>query len=890
MRFRQLNMRDGLPAYGTRSLAQDEDGFIWIGTDKGLCRYDGVRVRTFQSAARGWDHPYVAALAVTHRNVWVGTDHGAWQLDRLTEQIKPVPGLTGSKYRVKSMGVSAGDSALWMVVDGRGVYSYQPLTGQLHHYPMAETKGQPDFVYCDSEGGVWVLASTCAQPLWRLNRANRQFAPVRLSDPSLISNHGTLCMLVTSDGRRYIGSYHGGLWRLETDGHLTAVMPARPDGTARLLDALAETPSGQVLMATGGGLLSYNPHTGEVQHVPMSSHEGGSGTRFLHSLLVDTEGGIWCGTYYGGVTYISPLSERFRCETAQTRHASPLRLQGNMVETFCEDGRGYVWVGTDDGGLSLYDPAVREFVDFADRLALAGKNVHALLCEGDYLWVGTYTSGIYRLHIPTGRVVRHYTTTDGLPDNSCYAFCRDSQGRLWASTFGSIVRFDEVGGAAKHGESIGRFTSVRYTGTPASELLDDGQGSLWVGTEGNGLWRLHLKTARWEHYGHQPDDMINDLALDQGRRLWVSTGNGLFRYEPRGNRFTPFRAGHNLPSDDICQLICDDETFWISTSNGLAKLYGTDSVHVFNQEDGLPVNQFLPAAGIMTSDGLLFFGTTDGFCFFRPTHIRLNRVAPAVFITGLNVLGKDIATGSDLLPHTPLYTDQITLSHEDASFTIDFAALSFAAPQKNSYYYALEGYDTAWVSPVTPNATYSSLPSGTYVFHVRATNNDGIWSYNEARLRIVVRQPWWWSGAARAVYAALLLAGLGVYLYLRQRRLQRRARQMASVDKDLLPRLTALIDGNLNNPQLSVAFLADQLGMSRTAFFSKLKLVTKLTPNEMIQQARLDSAARLLREGGHTVTEVCQAVGMTSPSYFSRCFQRQFGCKPSEYIKNSQKS
>lgn len=882
-------MGDGLPAYGARSLAQDEDGFIWIGTDKGLCRYDGVRITTFQAQHPLWDHPYVAALAITHRHVWVGTDCGAWQLDRMTERITPLKGVSGTQYPVKSMSVSSDDSTLWMATNGHGVYSYQPHTQQLHHYPLKEIKSNPDFVYCDPEGGVWVLASTAAQPLWRLNRANRQFAPVHLAEPTLISGHGTLTMLVASDGRRYIGSYGQGLWRLEADGQLAHIVPVQHDGTGGLLDALAETSAGHVLMATGGGLLAYNPQTSAVQRIPMSSHEEGSGTRFLHSLLVDTEGGIWCGTYYGGVTYISPLSERFRCETSQTRHTSPLRLQGNMVEAFSEDARGYVWIGTDDGGLSLYHPAEREFVDFDARQALAGKNVHALLCEGDCLWVGTYTSGIYRLHLPTGALLRHYTTADGLPDNSCYAFCRDSKGQLWASTFGSIVRLDEtpqgVVRPSKQGESNGPFRSVLYTGVPACELMDDGRGHLWVGTEGNGLYRHDLKTGRWHHYGQKPDDMINDLALDNGRNLWVSTGKGLFRYEPKGDRFVPFAAARRLPSDDICQLICDDETFWISTSNGLAKLYGADSVHVFNKEDGLPVNQFLPSAGLLTSDGHLFFGTTDGFCFFRPSRIRLNRTCPYVFITGLSVLGKPVEVGSPMLPHTPLYTRQVVLSHEQSSFQVDFAALSFAAPQKNSYAYALEGYDTAWVSPATPSASYTSLPAGTYVFHVRATNNDGIWSANEATLRIVVRQPWWWSGTACAIYVLLLLAALSAYLYFHYRRRQCRARQMAAVDRDMLPRLTQLIEENLTNPLLSTSFLAEQMGMSRSAFFGKLKLITKVTPNEMIQQTRLERAARLLREGGHTVTEVCQAVGMTSPSYFSLCFQRQFGCKPSEYAK-----
>lgn len=890
VRFRYLGMSNGLPAYGVRSLAQDEDGFIWIGTDKGLCRYDGVRIQTFSTEQAGWDHPYVTSMAVTHNNVWVGTDNGVWRLDRLTEQLSPLEGVNETGLTISNLSVSVPDSTLWISTREHGVFRYQPRTHHLQHYPMHETGGKTDYIYCDAEGNVWILVSTSAtQPLWRLNRANRQFVPVRLQDPSLLSGHGTLTMLMSREGKRYIGSYHMGVLQLESNGHLTPLILPQIDHTGDLLDAMAETQTGDILLATGGGLLSYQPHTGLLQRVAMSEQDEGSGTRFLHSLLVDTEGGIWCGTFYGGVTYISPLNQRFHNETSSSRHANGLKLEGNVVEAFCEDKHGNIWIGTDDGGLSLYNPNSHEFLDFPFRELLREKNIHALLCEDDWLWVGTYTDGIYHIHTPSGRM-HHYTTANGLADNSCYSLYRDHQGRLWAATFASAMLFSQtLANARQNDGSIGTFSTQTRLGSPTSDIQQDAAGNIWFATQGNGLWRYNPSKHSWKNIRRGrglASDMVNDLHLDNSGHLWVCTDKGLYQYDPRKQFFHNFNDRHNLPSNDVSQLISDGETFWISTTNGLVKLSSNDSLHIFNKDDGLPGNQFLPSAGIITTDGQLFFGTTDGFCSFRPSLIALNQQAPRVFITSLSVLGQTLQAGSDLMPLSPSHTTEITLPHDAASFIIHFAALSYAAPQKNSYYYALEGYDSIWREPIgTTSATYTNLSPGTYVFHVRATNNDGVLSLNEARLRITVSQPWWWTPLARVLYLLVLFFVCTMFLYLRHRRRMKRERQIAAVDKDLIPKLDDLIGKNLDNPLLSVNFLAEQLGMSRTALFGKLKLVTTVTPNEMIQQARLNRAAQLLRDGNLSVTEICQAVGMSSPSYFSKCFQQHFGCKPSEYGK-----
>lgn len=220
---------------------------------------------------------------------------------------------------------------------------------------------------------------------------------------------------------------------------------------------------------------------------------------------------------------------------------------------------------------------------------------------------------------------------------------------------------------------------------------------------------------------------------------------------------------------------------WISTSKGIVKYTPGEPVQLFNKYDGLTCDQFMPNAGLLASDGRIYFGSTRGFNCFYPYLVKINQVAPPVAITSVELFGQPIEAGSDQLEKSLSHAAELNLSHNENTINISFAALSYVSPEKNQYAYKLEGVDKDWIYTHEHRANYTNLPAGTYTFLVKATNNDGVWSKNEARLQIVVHPPFWWSLPAKILY--LLLIGYAIYWFMQSRLKREKLRHQEELDQ-----------------------------------------------------------------------------------------------------------
>ena len=775
----QLTTDDGLPSNTVRNIVQDSLGFLWLGTDAGLCRYDGATVRVFPILENGNDQ-YVSALQLQGDSLLTGTEKGAYCL-LLNEER---------------------------------------------------------FVRMDS---------ITLQPT------------------------GREAQLKTRDGRQWIGTWSDGLMLLASDGQRRQVVSPALTGLGTHIHTLLEYDAQTLLIGCDEGLVAYDTRLGSATRWDTP--------KFVYAITADREGGLWVGTFYNGVSYLSPLGRRIEGVT------------GHVVSGFCQDSQGRIWTSSDDVGLRCLGGS------YAQEEMLGKLNAHALLLQagaGDRLWVGTYSAGVYAMELATG-ALRHYTTADGLYDNSSYAMHIDSQQRLWVATMQGLCRQD--------GD---RFTAVRKLDAVAISMASDHKGQLWIATQGAGVYRFDGR--QWQQYRSSADtaslsnDQTNCVVVDRYGSVWVATEGGLCRYDEKANCF------RRIPQVDgvfMSSIVEQDDNLWLATADGVLRYTPrSGEVVCFTREDGLVGVQFQPNACFRDAEGYIYFGTTNGYSRFLP-QMRTNEVAPRVVITQLEVLNVPVAAGTELLPVPIQFTRQIDLHHSDRMFTLSFASLSYCAPSKNQYAYRLDGYDDEWhyVGHVH-QATYTSLPAGTYLFRVRATNNDGLWSDSEAQLRIVVHQPLWWTWWARIAYL-LIAAVLAFSLFVKYRHRRNatptpvsqpaqpltytpaEAEAAPSVDDEFLQRLNQLIEERLASPDLNVGLLASELGVSRSSLFAKVKTLTNATPNELIQLIRLRRAAQLLSDGTRQVSEVCYAVGFSNPSYFAKCFQKQFGIRPADYHKST---
>ena len=763
-RYRNLTMNDGLLSNAVRNIVQDPYGFIWLGTDNGLCRYDGTQVQPYRIAQLGISQ-YVSALLTTEDAVYVGTEKGVFRLTQTVQQFEQLPMDINSV--VTSLAIDK-EGNLWAATMEDGVWRYVVKTGQAKQYQLNKSYNGAAQVFIDNANQVWTYTSWGEPFVQRLNRLHDRFEPVELT---YSQDYNGLRMLQTHDGRIWLGTWEEGLLLMHADGRLEQVLSPTLTKVGNHIHALFERDDDTICIGCDDGVICFNPKTREWKRL-MDDNRGVS-DRFVYAITSDMEGGLWVGTFYGGVHYVSPVSKRFEAFTIGTG------LTGNVISRFCEDKNGRIWVASDDGGLMCYSPKEGRFLDYPHQGVLGRQNAHALSVSGDELWVGTYTSGVFVLNIETGSL-RQYTQTQdptSLDNPSCYALYTDMRGWTWAGTMEGLNLYNR---AENRFERIGRMEAM------VIDIDEDWNSRLWVSTQGNGLWRYGVKDKQLKRYLHDdedkyslPNDQVNCTLVDESGRLWIGTVGGLCRYDAKRDAFDRIRL--EVPSHNIMGIIEDNGALWLSTERGIVRYEpGASNTKAgdetlthpqtqrFTHHDGIVSEQFQPNSGLKASDGRIYFGSTSGFNSFLPYQIKINHVMPPVYITGLSIMNQEEHTAEGL-PLDLSQTKELTLGYSDGQMvTFSFASLSYCSPEKNQYAYMLEGFDQDWNYVGNQNrATYTNLPAGTYVFRVKATNNDGAWSANEAALQIVVHPPLWWSWWAKVLY--LLIIGAAIWMYVRFR-------------------------------------------------------------------------------------------------------------------------
>ena len=769
---RNITMNDGLPTNAVRCIVQDKQGFIWFGTDNGLCRYDGYGVQTFTIPQNKFDQ-FVSALYATDDGLLVGTDIGAYLFSFRTEQFT----LLSEKITAQVSSFSEdGDNNFWIATVGKGVYRFNYRTNACKNYPFAKWQGKVSLTFVDANNQVWALSNAVSSAPYRLNKSVDKFEVFPMKSNLPLTG---MSMLQVNDGNLLVGTWDNGLVKLNGDGSVEQLINPMVSNVAHHIHTLFKKSATEVLIGSDDGLILYDLQQKTWHQLTEQSNPKQSiAERFVYSITRDNEGGLWVGTFYGGVNYFSPMGERFQ---TYTNDESSIGLHGNVVGRFCEDGQHRIWIATDDGGVNCYDPASDKFLDYPGRQVLGKYNVHGLYVDGGDIWIGTYGNGLIKMNLSTG-AMKVYHLDGNHASSSCYCIFRDSKHRLWATS---------MEGANVLDEQSGEFKVVKSFKSLTIDINEDRSGNVWFATQGQGLWRFSAKVAAgnllskkaWKQYLSNVNDstsisgdQVNCVRQSPQGNLYVATDQGICEYLPGKDCFRTLHLQTSVVG--VNSIVFNQDEMWLSSSQGIMRYIPGEKVQLYNRYDGLTCDQFVANSGLMASDGRIYFGTTRGFNAFFPYKIKVNQTAPPVFITSLELYNKHVKVGSEKLPESLGQIDQLDLAYGDDMFSISFAALSYISPEKNQYAYMLEGFDKDWIyAGAEHKATYTNIPAGTYTFRVKATNNDGVWSTQEARLKIEVHPPFWWSLPAKIFY--LLLIGYAIYFYtqMRVRKEKRRHRR-----------------------------------------------------------------------------------------------------------------
>ena len=798
-RFKHLSLEDGLSQVSVLCLIQDHEDFIWFGTAEGLNRFDGYKFTVFRHSPREADSlssSYIYSLVEDRENrLWVGTRKGLDRYDR------DRGGFVRYAHPLVKHVTFVGESDqgfLWVGTLNEGLWRFYP--DRMHFEPLTPNRDpapnmvlnvleEPETLWIGSSGGL-------------LRMSNEETRPqmIALGDemPDSI-NH----IFRDSFGRLWVCTEKG-LFYKPDDADFQDYILEPEYGQVIAVEYMFQDSLDRIWFGTDLGLFRLAPD----QTLTRFREGEGWGLRdnWVRSMIEGRDRILWFGTTTAGAAYLDMEAKSFG--SISSRGPEGYQLAGDRVIGIHVDQNGILWVGSYGYGLTRLDREERSSRYFKhdpnDESSLSSNQISVVYTDlAERLWVGTWQRGLnVMLDDETGfrRFGSEPGKTTSLLNDSIRTIMEDSSYRLWVGTIGGLNLADRVEGTFQRfpfnpeGESL--FVEV-------SSISEDEDGTFWVGTEGVGLARFFPDEGRyeWPARNSMPaiDERVMSLLPGEGRLLWVGTGKGLYRLDKADMSTRFYDRDDGLSNDTIYALLPDRQRrIWISTNAGISCFNpATEVFRNYDTGDGVTGTEFNRGGYYHDPDtGELFFGSISGLTHFFPQLIVDNAFVPPIRVTELMVNHQPVT-----LRNERDASGALVLDYSDKIFSLEFAALAYADPQKNQYAYRLEPFEQSWISVDAERriATYTNLPAGSYRFRVKGSNQDGLWNESGLTLRLEIRPPPWRTWWALLIYGALTVSFLWWYLSLqrdrlmRERRIAEQERQVAEKDRQIAEqaRLTA---------------------------------------------------------------------------------------------------
>ncbi|MBK8807933.1 MAG: response regulator [Bacteroidales bacterium] len=768
LNFSQYNVNNGLSENIINCINQDKQGFIWIGTQNGLNRFDGYEFKVFKH--------------------------------------NPLDENTLRNNNIKALLID-NEGYLWVATSGGGISRYNHKTDcfENHCFFKTQTNSEKCNVYTiveDKTGSFWI--GTYGEGLYKFNPKSKKTVSYNTTgSTNKISGNSIRSLCVTKSNTLFVGYETGKVDVIDLKtGKVTSVDKLTHNNNAIM--HIIEDASQNIWIGTyGAGFSIYNQKRKTLKNFNVSNSK--LNNNVVWKFFVKDNNTVWIATRGGGINIFNTLTEDFK-----TISYSPDITNGISSNTILEifkDASGIYWIGTEDKGINTLNIFKQNFKKISPKylfptltsnsvesvfltrnreiwLGLMGNGVvyynqengdkeifttqnsklsnNSVLSinqdiEGN-IWFGTDGSGvdIYNPKTKTFRNLSNKTNdSSSLSNNAVHVLFRDSKNNMWLGTYG--------GGLCKYNKETDNF-SIYTLDTSAMNnvvlsIFEDISNNIWVGTNNKGLARLskNMKFI-YSDSGVQGENKLDNMLMSIYRNgddslLWVGTGGmGIQCKDIYNNSVISFTGNEGLSNDVVLDILPDKKgVFWVSTINGLNKFDpATTYFKSFDTEDGLLSNVFNHNSSFYDSLGYMYFGGDNGLNIFHPDSISISNFTPPILFTRLQIGYEDVVINSktkgvNVLEQSINTSTDIVLSHRHNVISIEFAALDYKSSKKIKYQYKLEGLDEKWH---TCNAdsriiTYTQLSSGNYTLKVRSTNSEGVWCDNIKSLHIKVEPPYW---------------------------------------------------------------------------------------------------------------------------------------------------
>ena len=776
--LRRMGVEQGLSNNYVVDITQDRQGCVWIATESGLNKFDGRYFTVYNrnnSEISGNEHN--ALLSVPEDNtIWVGTQRDGISIfdvgNQTFETLDVYGGLVTNDVTDLKM---AADGGVWITHYHLGIDHYDRKTKKIECYSTSNVKGfmGRNWTSCD-DGKGHLYVGHVSDGLSIIDLKTRTCENFRHSpdDSKSIPSNTVHAIFIDSAERIWVGTENGlALFNPATKEFTT--FRNQPDNPNSLLSNqvydISQTRNGNIWICTNMGGVSIldlrqnsfiRPEQVQFRNLVVTNDVHGLSSPNARCVFEDSFGNIWIGNYRGGVDVISHLQPLFKTLPYQMKRYG--EYTNKQVWGINVDMDGRLWLGGENE-VAIFDKG--RMKDLLKPQAVKNTHVNVIYRDrsGD-LWMGMYLDGVTVYRHKTGRMER---IAEGYPNLDVRCFFEDMDGKMWIGTESGIYSY--AGGRFCCEDSINNQLSDNMV----HSILRDRQGKLWIGTFGKGVQILNRHNNLVYNLttnNGMPSNAVSHLFMDSEGRVWAATRNGLVFFErtDNPNAYRIFLEKDGIANSYIRAIQEDGRgNIWFSTNNGISCLESvTGAFKNYTFHDGVPRGDFMDGSVCCTADGIIYFGSQNGVCYFNPSILDDNgKVAPVAFTECRSMTG-------DLRPEyaevmVPIAKNKVTLSYKNNNLRISFNVTDVSQAGQVEYIYQMEGLNDSWYNTHGENqVTFRNLPYGSYTFKVNARMRNQNWTDdNIASLALVIEPPFWLAWYAKLLY--VVVACLILFLILR---------------------------------------------------------------------------------------------------------------------------
>ena len=771
-RFFHIGLNEGLSQSTVVNITQDKVGNMWFATYNGLNKYNGYEFSVYKHNESDTCSIAGDVVRVCHRdrsgNMWAGTAQGLSLYDPYKDSFRNFAYSDG-ECNVKGIADFDEHELLLYVNEqlllfdcDKGIFLKDALPEMLSSIIPTSLRQQGDKVYNGSRMGMFIYSIS-----------QKKFQSLFID---ALKGKVVLTMLQESATRLWVGTGGDGLFLVNPHNnqvvHYLHTSDKRRSVDSGHIRALGFDSEQRLWIGTLNSLYVYDVNEDAFQFYGDDNvDEHSLSHASVRSIFMDLQGGMWIGTYFGGINYYHSLKNRFRNLQVS---ANKKQLNSNVIGCIREDASGDLWIGTNEGGVNRYEPSSGKFTYFTMKDGLGGNDVKALYVDEDedLVYVGTHAGGLNVIHRKTGRIEKLKTKYG----QNIYAIEPAGKDNFWLSGLSVLLHFNS---RTKTFTRVSIDNPVLKSGIMF--IFRDSKHRLWIGGR-NGVDVFKdddgkLSCCKLFVSGDQPfwRKHVNCVYEAHDGIFWIATHSGLYRFDESTRETKCYTTMQGLPDNTVDGILEDEYgKLWISTDKGLGSLQSkSGTFRNYMEVDGLQSNQFTEGAFCRAKDGEMYFGGVNGITVFHPARLVDNPYTPQVVITQLNLFNKPVHPGdaTGILEKDISTTKRITLTAKQKMFSLQFVVSNYIAGTHNTFAYRLKGYDDEWYDTQMRTVSYSNLPQGTYRFMVKAANNDGKWNDPPTELEIVVLPVWyktWWAILLFVMLVCAVLVAIFRYFWTRK--------------------------------------------------------------------------------------------------------------------------